>query len=262
LVVEYATTTQKILGQANSLLLPMAMDYLLDYRIAYYDRSVDPARPEYNEHVVFAFWHEYIGVILPRWGNTPLSVLVSKHRDGEWVNQTAAALMMNIVRGSTTRGGSTAIRQLKKNSEFSSITFTPDGPKGPRREMALGAVYLASMLRMPIVPVGVGIKRPWRLNTWDRFAVPRPLSRVRVVFGPKIHLSTKPDRNLLETYRVKIQNLLNGLCGLAEAWAETGAVIGDEQPFTRARRTNRLFHHRQLGSTSQLAERATLPKAA
>jgi hypothetical protein len=151
---------------------------------------------------------------------------------------------------------------LKKNSEFSSITFTPDGPKGPRREMAFGAVYLASVLRMPIVPVGVGIKRPWRLNTWDRFAVPRPLSRVRVVFGPKIHLSAKPDRSLLEKYRVKIQNLLNGLCGLAEAWAESGAVISDEQPFTRARRTSRLFHTPQVGETSRLEERARVAKKA
>ena len=134
-----ATFQQKITGQLNALVLPRALD-LLNFRICHYDRSVDPARPEYNEHVVFAFWHEYIIVVLPRWGHTPLTVLCSQHRDGEWVNQTALSLGLNIVRGSTSRGGSSAIRQIKKNSKFSSIAVTPDGPRGPRREMAMGPV--------------------------------------------------------------------------------------------------------------------------
>ena len=111
--------------------MPRALD-LLNFRIAHYDRSVDPARPEYSEHVIFSFWHEYIVVVLPRWGHTPLTVLCSQHRDGEWVNQTALSLGLNIVRGSSTRGGSSAIRQMKKNSKFSSIAMTPDGPRGPR----------------------------------------------------------------------------------------------------------------------------------
>lgn len=232
---------QKIFGQISAVALPNAMNTLISYKIAHYDRSVDPVRPEYNEHCIFVFWHEYIGLILPRWGQCPLSILVSKHRDAEWVNQTALALGIHIVRGSTTRGGSSAIRQLKRQGKFSSLGFTPDGPRGPRRQMALGPVYLASVLQMPIVPVGVGCSHLWRLSTWDRFAVPKPLARARVIFGPKIYLKPKMKRDALETSRAKIQNLLTDISDHAESWAESGENMLGEQRFLRARRNNRLF---------------------
>ena len=240
-----ASFVQKIVGQAGSLIFPKVLDHLLDLKICHYDRSVDPARPEYHEHCIFAFWHEYIGLILPRWGHVPLTVLVSKHRDGEWVNQTAKALGMNIVRGSTSRGGTQAIRDLKKHGDFSSITFTPDGPRGPRREMALGPIYLASKLQMPIVCVGGGFENPWRLKTWDRFAIPRPFSRARIIFGPKIYLPRKMKREELETSRLKIQSLITDLTIQAENWANSDGHFRQQQPFVRARRTSKLFFDKE-----------------
>ena len=239
-----ATFSQKITGQLNALAMPRALD-LLNFRIRHYDRSVDPARPEYNEHVIFSFWHEYIVVVLPRWGHTPLTVLCSKHRDGEWVNQTAESLGLNIVRGSSSRGGSAAIRQMKTNSQFSSIAMTPDGPRGPRREMAMGPVYLASLLGMPLVPVGIGISNPYRLKTWDQFAIPRPMSRVRMIFGPKIHIPRKCKRNKLESCRQGVQGLMNDLTNEAQSWADSKRKMVGEQRFLRSRRTNKLvFEHK------------------
>ena len=235
-----ATRQQKILGQINSVAWPAAMK-LLNFRIAHYDRGVDPARPEYDEHVIFVVWHEYISIVLPQWGHTPLTILCSHHRDGEWVNQTAEFLRMNIVRGSTSRGGSSAIRQLKKHSKYSSITITPDGPRGPRREMAAGPIFLASLLKMPLVPVGIGLERPWRLNTWDKFAIPRPFARARLIFGPKIRVPKKLGKEGLENTRVSVQNLLNQLCDTAEDWAISGKKFKNEQPFLRARRCSKLY---------------------
>ena len=232
-----ATRQQVALGQINAFVFPAALN-MLDLRICHYDRSVDPARPEYNEHVVFSFWHEYISVILPRWGNTPLTILCSQHRDGEWVNQTALGLGMRIVRGSTSRGGSSAIRQLKKNCKTSSLALTPDGPRGPRREMALGPIYLASLMGVPFVPVGVSISNAHRLNTWDKFAIPKPTSRVRIIFGPKIRIARKSSREQLEATRSGVQRLMNDLCDTADAWAESGEKMVGEQPFVRVRRTN------------------------
>lgn len=237
--VSEETLTQKVLGKVNAHLLPRALD-LLNYRISHYDRSVDPARPEYCEHHIYCFWHEYIISILPRWGHTPLTVLCSQHRDGEWVNQIATSLGLNIVRGSSTRGGSSAIRQMKKNSRFSSLAVTPDGPRGPRRQMAMGPIYLASLLGLPLVPLGVGISHPYRLNTWDKFAVPRANSRVRVIFGPKVYIPRKLDRAQLESRRVSAQQLLNDLTDRAQQWADSNSKMVGEQPFVRSRRVNRL----------------------
>lgn len=234
-----ATFKQKITGRLNALLMPRALDHL-NLRICHYDRSVDPARPEYNEHVILCSWHEYIVLVLPRWGHTPMTVLCSQHRDGEWVNQTAESLGLNIVRGSSSRGGSAAIRQMKKYSQFSSLAITPDGPRGPRREMALGPVYLASLLGMPLVPLGVGISNPRRLNTWDKFAIPRLTSRVRMIFGPKIYIPRKSKRDKLESCRHGFQDLLNDLTNEAQSWADSKQKMVGEQRFVRSRRTNKL----------------------
>ena len=238
--VSEAKFQQKITGQLSALAVPRVLD-LLNFKICHYDRSVDPARPEYNEHVIFTFWHEYIITVLPRWGHTPLTVLCSQHRDGEWVNQTALSLRLNIVRGSTSRGGSAAIRQMKKNSKFSSLAISPDGPRGPRREMDMGPIYLASLLGMPLVPVGIGISNPYRLRTWDKFAIPRPLSRVRLVFGPKIRIPRKCGKVQLELNRQGVQGLMNDLTDTAQKWADSRQKMAGEQPFVRSRRANRVF---------------------
>ncbi|MDG1872385.1 MAG: DUF374 domain-containing protein [Mariniblastus sp.] len=246
-----ATFQQRVIGQFNSLLIPRALD-LLNYRICHYDRSADPARPEYNEHAICVFWHENIISVLPRYGHTPLTVLCSQHRDGEFVNQTALRLGLNIVRGSSSRGGSSAIRKMKANSKFSSIAITPDGPRGPRREMALGPIYLSSLLAMPLVPVGVGVSNPFRLNTWDKFAIPSHRSRIRMIFGPKIHIPRKCSRERLENSRVAVQRLLTDLTVQAEDWATSKRKMQGEQRFVRARRTNRLvFEERATPEQAQ-----------
>lgn len=230
----------RIGGATCALALPAALN-CLDLKIGHYDFANDPARPEYNEHCVYVFWHEYIGAILPKWGHTPLTLLVSQHRDAEVLNQMALCLGLNIVRGSTTRGGSKAIRELKRYSKFSSIAIAPDGPKGPRREMAMGAIYLASLLKMPIVPVGVGCDHPKRLGTWDKFVIPRPFSRVRVVFGPKYYLPPRTKKKDLEKYRLLTQTRLNQVTSFAEEWAESGQKLNNEQSFKRGHRTGKML---------------------
>jgi lysophospholipid acyltransferase (LPLAT)-like uncharacterized protein len=212
----------------------------LDIKIAYYDQSVDPSRSTYNQHCIFVFWHEYIALAVPKWAKCPVTMLVSQHRDAEWLTQAAQRMGFNIVRGSTTRGGSSAIRQLKRNSQFSSFGITPDGPTGPRREMAMGPIFLASLLRMPIVVTGFGYDRPWRLDTWDKFAIPRPFSRARVVMSSKIDIPPRLKRDEMEKYRMQIQVLINDMTSLAEDWARHGYRIRGEQRLIRECNSNRI----------------------
>ena len=234
---------------SNSLGLTMKQVLLTtDLKTAYYDSSIDPLRPEYFEHCIFVFWHENQAILLPRWTWSPITLLVSQHRDAQWLKQTANFLGFNVVRGSSSRGGSAAIRKLKRQSRFTSFAITPDGPRGPRRKMAMGPIFLASRLQMPLVCAGVGYDRPWRLNTWDRFAIPKPFSRARVVVGPKIYLPKRMDRDQMEDCRRKTQVLMNELNDFADAWASSRARVAQEAPFIRVRRTRSLELPKSGGS--------------
>jgi hypothetical protein len=89
--------------------------------------------------------------------------------------------------------------------------------------MAVGAVYLASKLGLPIVPLGFGTDHPWRAKSWDSHAIPRPFSRVRGIVGPAITIPTDIDREQLEVCRRRVERLLTDLTLEAEDWAASGA---------------------------------------
>jgi lysophospholipid acyltransferase (LPLAT)-like uncharacterized protein len=146
-------------------------------------------------------------------------MLLSQHNDADVLARIAHHFGFDCVRGSTYRGGARAIWELFERSQNQHLTITPDGPRGPRRRLAQGAIYLASRLQLPLVPMGFGYDRPWRARSWDRFAVPRAFSRCRAVIGPPIRLPPNLSRAGLESCRERVERLLNGLTCEAEAWA-------------------------------------------
>ena len=194
----------------------------LDYKVAYYDRQIDPIFPECQGQKIYIFWHEYILFPLYLRGHCNLAMLLSRHRDAEILSHAAYHLGFEFVRGSTNRGGAAAMRQLLAKSRSMNLTITPDGPRGPRRKLAPGAVYLASKLGLPLVLMGFGYDRPWRAKSWDRFAVPRPFSRARAISTGEIFIPPDLDREGLEHFRQRIEDLLNRLTTDAEAWAASG----------------------------------------
>ena len=157
-------------------------------------------------------------------------MLLSRHGDAEILSRVAYHFGFDCVRGSTRRGAAAALRELVEKSRQMNLTITPDGPQGPRRVLAQGPVYLASKLGLPLVLLGMGYDRPWRANSWDRFAIPRPFSRARAVISPAIHLPADLDRDGLEHYRQQVERLLNRLTSEAEAWAESGESKIGEKP--------------------------------
>jgi lysophospholipid acyltransferase (LPLAT)-like uncharacterized protein len=205
----------------------------LDYRIAYYDPSVDPALDNNGTKRIYLFWHENILFPIYLRGHCHVSMLLSRHGDAEILSRAAYHLGFDCVRGSTYRGASTAIREMMEKSRQMHLTITPDGPRGPRRTLAQGPVYLASKLGLPIVAMGYAYDRPWRMRSWDRFAVPRPYSRARAVISPEMRIPPELDRDGLEHYRVEVERMLNRLSLEAEAWAESGTHKLQERPFVR-----------------------------
>ena len=194
----------------------------LDYRMVCYDPTVDPFHPDYNGHKIMTLWHEYLLVPLVPRSHCNLALLVSQHLDAEILSGAAKHLGFECVRGSTNRGSIGALGELCTRSKRMSLVITPDGPRGPRRHFAAGPVFLASRLGLPLVMMGVGLDRPWRFNSWDRFAIARPGGRARGVIGPPMQIPPDLDRTGIEHYRQEAERMLNRLTLEAEAWAEAG----------------------------------------
>lgn len=194
----------------------------LEYRALFYDQAIDP-RFGTDQPRIYVFWHENILVPLHLRGNCDLAMLLSRHKDADILARVAHHGGFDCVRGSSNKGAAAALLEMKRRGKHMHLTITPDGPRGPRRKLAIGPVYLASKLGLPIVPIGFGVDRPWRMNSWDRFALPRPFSRARGVIGPEIHIPDNLDRDTLETCRQDVENILTDLTVEAEDWATSGA---------------------------------------
>ncbi len=206
----------------------------LDYKVVYHDAAIDPIFPECQGQKIYIFWHEYIAMPIFLRGRCNFTMLLSRHRDAEILARGAYHLGFDFIRGSTARGGVAALRQMLRRSRRMHLTITPDGPRGPRRHLAPGCVYLASRLGLPLVAMGFGYDRPWRVHSWDRFAIPKPYSRARAVTSRPIHVPPGLDRAALEDYRQRVETLLNQLTIEAETWAESKKRRAEQQRLFRA----------------------------
>lgn len=174
---------------------------------------------------LYSLWHE--GMLLPvmRIAHPDAAILASKHADGRLIASVIEAAGMGIVYGSTNRDGLKAVRGLIDGTEGRRhLVVTPDGPRGPRRIAQPGVVYIASRTGMQLVPVGVGYQRPWRARSWDKFAIPRPGSRARMIFGEPIAVPDGLKTDGLEQYRLRVQTEMDRLTDAAERWAETNRL--------------------------------------
>jgi len=190
----------------------------LSYRAVRYDASADPADESFRGPVIYVFWHEVIPLPVYLRPYCRLSMLVSQHQDAEILSHIAHFAGLEVVRGSSNRGGTTALRELIARGRGMSLAITP---RGPRRQLAQGCIYLSSRLQIPIVPVGIGYDRPWRnRRSWDHFAFPRPFSRCRAVLGPRLQMPSHIEKQSMEHYRSWVEQQLMLLTNLAEDWAE------------------------------------------
>jgi lysophospholipid acyltransferase (LPLAT)-like uncharacterized protein len=123
-------------------------------------RHIDSENIERLPQYVVAFWHEHLVMMLHARYRRPIRVMVSRSRDGEYVAGAFSHYNVDVSRGSTTRGGTAALRDLIRAARSgSNIVFTPDGPKGPRRIAKEGIVLAAQATGLPIMPVAFGAKK-------------------------------------------------------------------------------------------------------
>jgi lysophospholipid acyltransferase (LPLAT)-like uncharacterized protein len=195
----------------------------LRYRYRPLGANVDPNQPHFRGRYLYAFWHENILIPAYHYGRRDISVLISQHADGQLIAEACRHLGFRLVRGSTTRGGTEAIRQMLRASRSAHLAITPDGPRGPRRHVQPGVVYVAARTGLPIVPIGIAFQRAWRMRSWDRFAAPHPWSAVTCVTTEPIAVPNDLSKDQLEHYRLKVENAMNEATIAAEKIVNRGS---------------------------------------
>jgi lysophospholipid acyltransferase (LPLAT)-like uncharacterized protein len=160
--------------------------YLLDLRRA--------KRP-----FIFALWHGHLLPLLWHHREQGVLILISEHRDGEMVARAAESLGYGLIRGSTTRGADRAlislVRELNAGHE---VAITPDGPRGPARTFAPGALVAAQRSDSFILPVAASADRAWRLRSWDSFVIPKPFARVTIAYAAPAKVQATNSRAAAE----------------------------------------------------------------
>jgi len=148
-----------------------------------------------NERFIYAFWHQRQVYFTWAHRGVGAAVLVSRSKDGEMIAETMRLSDIGAVRGSSSRGGAAAVRELMEVLKSGlDIGITPDGPKGPAREVKDGAVFLAQKLGVPLLPITNALSRKLEIKkAWDRFQVPLPFGRAYVVYGEPIYVRPGDD---------------------------------------------------------------------
>jgi len=179
-----------------------------------------PPRPG-GKGFVFAFWHAQLLSFSYLYRNLNIHVLVSSHRDGEYIVQVTRRLGFAAVRGSSTRGGVRVLSEaLDKLQQGQDVAVTPDGPRGPRQHFKPGALFLARESGSPIVLGSCVPHKAWRLKSWDGFYIPKPFSRAVLIVGEPIFVPREATDAEMEAMRVELENRLNDMTRQAEEGGE------------------------------------------
>jgi hypothetical protein len=172
-------------------------------------------RPDANlKPVVYALWHSRIFTIPPIWAlvsgkHRKAVVLTSASHDGAILARAMGVFGIGAVRGSSSRRAVAALIGMKRALiEGLDVCITPDGPRGPRYAFHPGVIKLAETAQAPILPIHVRYSSAWRLKTWDRLAIPKPFSRVTVIFDTLHHVPAKLDEPAFQANLLAIQTIL------------------------------------------------------
>jgi len=176
------------------------------------EADIDPYDPPPDRRFIWSVWHD--AVVMPVFGRPQVRTtgLVSLHRHGTFVESLLACVNMPVVRGSSGRSGTSAMRGLLKVAETQDIVVTPDGPRGPRHEIKTGIVYLASRSGNSIVPTGFGVSRAWRIKgSWTDQVIPKPFSKVILLVGQPIFVPAELPREERSHYVELVQSEMHRL---------------------------------------------------
>ncbi|HKY32641.1 MAG TPA: lysophospholipid acyltransferase family protein [Candidatus Polarisedimenticolia bacterium] len=178
---------------------------------------------------IHAFWHGHLLMMPYSYPGRRIGILISSHGDGELIARTMSRFGHETIRGSTTRGGASALRQaVRMLRAGGDVAFTPDGPKGPRHVVQPGVIEAARLGGAPIVPVGFSASPRRVLGSWDGFIVPYPFSRGVFVYGAPLTVPSRAGEAELERARRELEAALARTALEAEALASGRPIDAGE----------------------------------
>ncbi len=185
------------------------------------------AEPEFSPYedsgdqkCLYCIWHD--AILGPIFGGrcVDMAALVSLHGDGSYVADALECVGIRPIRGSSSRGGAAAVREMLDASRDKDIAIATDGPRGPRRKVKYGIVYLASQTGRPIVPTAFSARRAWRVRgRWTDLLIPQPFTKVWLLGGEPIFVPAGLSRQELSTHRDKVQQAMDELAERADRLA-------------------------------------------
>ena len=203
--------------------------WLSTCRVEVFGREVEQAY--LHEHpkqgLLYASWHCAVVFFAYFFRDRNLAVLVSTSRDGELASQMIRPLGFIPVRGSSSRRGLQALREMQtivKQGHRCGIVV--DGPRGPRRVTKIGIIMLARLTGLPIIPVIWSADRCWKLKSWDRTVIPKPFARVVLLYHQElIYVPADASRQACEHYRQILERILNQMTYQTETYFTQPAAI-------------------------------------
>lgn len=178
---------------------------------------------------IYASWHQrfFPGIVFFA-TRKPISIMISQSRDGELISKIVNVLGWHPVRGSSSKGGGQALRDITKLVRKGyKIAHIVDGPRGPLGDVKPGLLVIAQASGMPIVPTITSAEKKWVFNSWDRFMVPKPFSRVIIRFSDEIHIPRKLKGDDFEKKRSSIEETLKKM------YVETDAIWSNQEEVDR-----------------------------
>jgi lysophospholipid acyltransferase (LPLAT)-like uncharacterized protein len=166
------------------------------------------------KNIIYIFWHRHIFYNIFKFRNSSARPLISFSPDGEIVSEIACEFGMDPIRGSSSKGGAKAflsmIHAIKDRGSV--IMITADGPRGPVREIKDGTIHIAKLTGAAIIPVSwYASRRKVFENSWDKFMIPAPFSRIIFEYGAPVYIPAGLDKSGYKKYKSILKSRLDNL---------------------------------------------------
>lgn len=167
--------------------------------------------------VIYTLWHGRLLPLTYYHRQQEIATLISKSADGEYIARVVERWGYTAARGSSSRGGGAALRDLVKAARSgASLAFTPDGPRGPRQKLKPGVLTAAQLSGLPLIPMSGAASRAWWIEGWDRFLVPQPFATMYVRYGTPVHVPRHATPEEMVRLVTDVEAILNDLTEQAD----------------------------------------------